>query len=234
MYKNILSVIFTLIAFTAFGQTKNIDTYQLDIKDFGELQVVDNLNVIHRCNPDSAGFAVFTCPKDVVPHLLFTNTKNKLKIQTQNDDNVIREFPTVTVYSSFLSSAENSGDSTVIVDKPAPGAVFKARIIGNGTLIVRDIHATQTEGKLDTGRGHLVLTGATRTAKLTNIGTGTIEAGNLTAENGVVTILGTGAIDCNVSKDLMVKGMGTGKVYVKGDPKIKQRSIGSVKVINVE
>ena len=232
--KKIILSAFAAVFASMFAYAFEKNTYELDVKDFGELQVVDNLNVINRCNPDSAGLAVFTCEKDIVPHILFTNSKNKLKIQTQNDDNVVRSFPTITVYSTYIQSAENSGDSTLIVDSPAPGAEFKARILGNGSLIARDIHSTKTEGRLDTGRGHLVLTGVTRTANLTNIGTGTIEGGNLKSENCTASVLGTGSIDCQVSNTLNIRGMGTGKVYFKGNPTIKKRTIGSVKAIQVE
>lgn len=236
MLKRILSLIFAFAGTVALMSADNSDvkTYVLDVKDFGELQVVDDINVIYRSNPDSAGMAVFTCAPDQVPLLMFSNTKNKLKIQVNNPDGLTVMLPCVTVYSNYLLAAENSGDSTVVVESPAPGAAFKARILGNGTLIVRNIHATQTEGKLDTGRGHLVLSGVTRSAKLSNIGTGSIEAGNLLAENASVSILGTGSIDCQVSGDLTIKGMGTGKVFYKGDPKIKKRSIGSVKAVKVE
>lgn len=209
-------------------------TYTMDVKDFGELQVVDPINVIHRCNPDSAGMAVFTTTPDVVSHIIFNNNKNKLKIQINSDETRIDTTPLITVYSSFINSVENSGDSTLIVDNPTPGATFKARIVGNGTLVIRNIHSTKVEGKLDTGKGHLVMTGVARTAELRNVGTGRIEAGGLKAENGSVTILGTGPVDMQVSSDLSVKGMGTGKVYLKGNPKVKNRSLGSIKVINLD
>ena len=38
-------------------------------------------------------------------------------------------------------------------------------------------------------------------------------------------------MDCWVTDDLSVKGLGAGKIYLKGDPKIKNRTLGSIKVV---
>lgn len=233
---SILALVFSIIlgSVCASGQNAKPQVTRLEVQDFSQLQVSDPVNVIYRNVPDSAGYAVFETTPDVIPHLIFTNNKNKLRIQV-NDANLIKHrLPTITVYSNFLTQAENSSDSTLLVDSPAPASFFKARIIGNGTLVVRNLHTNETEGKLDTGKGHLVLTGVTRNVKLSNVGTGQIEAGGLEAETGTITVLGTGPTDVNVSTELSVKGLGTGKVYLKGKPNVKNRTLGSVKVINVE
>lgn len=233
MLKKLFLLIYGIVFTFLPSPATEPEIYLLDVKDFSELQVVDNLNVIHRCNPDSAGYATFTCTPDLATSVIFSNNKNKLKIQ-KNTDLTLNDltFPTITVYSNYLVSVENSGDSTVIIDSPAAGALFKARIIGNGKLLAYNIHATQTEGNLDTGKGYMYLEGNTRLAKLKNIGTGIIRADKLNAKLGSVTILGTGAVYCKVEEDVTVKGMGSGKVYVTGNPTIKKRSIGNIEVIN--
>lgn len=206
--------------------------YVLEIGDFNSLQVIDPLNVTYKCNTDSAGFAAFDAPDNTVSSVFFTNKGGKLKIEKNEDGTIeLKEFPHVTVYSNFLSYAENCGDSTLTVISPAPGATFKARIIGNGTLNVSGIYATQTEGTLDTGKGTLTLSGTTKALKLKNIGTGKIEAENLSSQTAVVTVLGTGSVACNVSEELTLKGMGSGKVTVKGKPQIKKRTIGSFNIV---
>lgn len=215
----------------AFLSSANIlaaERYSLDIKDFSELKVVDGINVIHHCNPDSAGIVTFVSDEDISHRILFSNNKNRLKIELVTDGVKITDLPTVTVYSSFLAKAENSGDSTLTIVSPSPAASFKARIIGNGTLIARDLHATQVEGKIDTGRGHMVLTGKTSVAKLSNTGTGKLEAGALMADEVNCTVLGTGPIDCYATEKLSVKGLGSNHIYVKGKPKeIVNRTIGA-------
>ena len=207
--------------------------YALNMKDFTELKVVDGINVIHKCMPDSAGCVTFETSESIAPKILFSNNKNQLKIELSTDGETIKGLPTVHVYSSFLAKAENSGDSTITVITPAPASQLKLRVIGNGTIIAKDIHATQAEGKIDSGKGHVVMTGKVQNVKLSNTGTGRIEAGNLQAETGKCSILGTGPIDCSVSDELTIVGLGSGTVYVKGKPKIKNRTIG-VKVVEVQ
>lgn len=206
--------------------------YVLKIGDFNTLQVIDAINVTYRCNTDSAGLAVFVADGIAAKTLIFSNNGNKLKIEKDIDDGLPPvTLPHITVYSNFLAQAENCGDSTLTVFSPAPGASFKARVIGNGTLIVKGIHATQTEGTLDTGKGNIVLEGITKAVKLKNIGTGQINAKELSAESATATLLGTGSISCKASDELTVKGMGTGKVFVYGSPKIKKRALGPIKIV---
>lgn len=207
--------------------------FALNVKDFSELKVVDGINVIHKCLPDSAGWVCFDGDESIAPQILFSNDKNKLKIELANDGQPIPNLPVIHVYSSFLAQAENSGDSTLTILAPKPAASLKLRIIGNGTIVAKDIHATKAEGKIDTGKGHLVMTGKVQNVKLSNTGTGRIEAGSLQAETGKCSILGTGPIDCAVSQELTIVGLGSGTVYIKGKPTIKNRTIG-VKVVEIQ
>lgn len=233
--KIFFSVLFSALTL-CYARAEEVDTYSIDTKDFNVLQVLDDINVTYRTSPDSVGMAVFTCSDTLASAVLFSNSNGRLKIQRNDFESseMPEQLPEITVYSSSLTSVENSGTGTVIVESPSSGEKFKARIIGNGTIIVNDIYSTITEGSLDTGKGHLVMNGKTRSVKLKNIGTGRIEAGGLSAETGSVSILGTGAIDCSVSQELTIKGMGSGKVYVKGNPVIKKRSLGSISVVMVE
>ena len=209
--------------------------YELNVKPFEELQVVNGINVTYRCNTDSAGYVRFSCDPDISSMVLFSNNKNKLKIELSDEitDAQRQRLPTVTVFSAFLSKVENSGDSTVYIDTPSPAATFKARIVGNGTLIARGLHATTVEGKIATGHGHLVLAGEAQTVKLYNTGTGTIEAGTIKATTGRCSIYGTGSVDCWVTNELTVMGLGSGKIYLKGSPTTKNRTLG-IKVIPVQ
>ena len=211
------------------------NTYHLKVGDFSELQVVDNINVVLRCNADSAGLAVFTTTPEVVKAIMFETNKGKLKIERNFDIPLIPEhFPTVTVYSNFINSVGNYGDSTLVVERPAPGAQIKVTQQGNGTIRISGLKATQTNAKLETGKGLIVIEGATQNVKLSNVGTGTIDASGLTAQEGTVNILGTGTVECCISKELTVRGMGSGKIYLRGTPVIKQRSLGSIKIIPTE
>jgi hypothetical protein len=234
MKKYIFAMLLCALGFAAKAQQAELKQYKLDVKDFAELQVVDGINVVYECSADSAGYATFETTDNKVSMILFSNDKNTLKIELQTDGAVVADLPTVTVRSKFLSKVENSGDSTIYVNSPAPSGEIKFRVIGNGSIIAKGLHATNVEGKLDTGRGHLVLQGVTQWAKLRTVGSGCIEAGELKADKGNFLIGGTGSIDCNVTGELNVKGLGSGKVYCKGTPTVKNRTLGTVKVIEVK
>lgn len=204
--------------------------FSLNMGDFGSLRVIDNVNVEYSSNADSAGYIVFECEPDLAPQLLFGNDKFTLKIQVQ-DNTMSARLPKVKVYSTHLASVENSGDSTVLLRKTAPVGEISLRVVGNGRIIAKGLRSGKLDGKIDTGRGSLVLGGEADMVKLRTIGTGSIQAGALKAREAGVIMSGTGSVDCWVTDELSVKGLASGKVYVKGSPKVKNRSLGSIKVI---
>ncbi len=204
-----------------------LSRYELDVNDFSELKVIEGINVDYVCNPDSAGKAVFYATPDLASVLMFSNNKSKLEMQIATDGINYNNLPTVTVYSNFLTKVENSGDSLVRVLSVAPLPKFKATLIGNGRIVVRDINATQVEGSINSGNGTVVINGKCTTAKLSSVGAGTIQADELTATDVKCVLLGTGSIGCSVKQNLTVIGTGSGKIYYKGTPeKITNRSLG--------
>lgn len=208
--------------------------YELDVNDFSELKVVEGINVDYVCNPDSAGKAVFYATPDLASVLMFTNNKNKLEMQIATDGIDYKNLPTVTVYSNFLTKVENSGDSAVRILDVAPGPRFKANLIGNGRIVVRNMNTTQVDASINSGNGTIVIKGKCATAKLSNVGVGAIEADELESTDVKCILVGTGSVGCSVKQNLTVIGTGSGKVYYKGTPeKVTNRSLG-IKVIPIE
>lgn len=233
MKKIYLSIMFAVsVCVGTFGA--ELTRYELDVNDFSELKVIEGLNVDYKCVPDSAGKAVFTTTPDLASVLMVSNNKGKLEMQISTDGIDYKDLPVITVYSNFLTRVENSGDSTVRVLSVAPGPQFKAKVIGNGRLVVRNVNATQVDANLATGNGQLVLYGKCQSAKYSLTGTGSIQADDLKAVSVKCRSTGTGTIGCYVTGDLMVVGMGSGKVYYAGHPeKITTRSVG-LKVIPLD
>lgn len=207
--------------------------YELDVKEFNVLKVIEGINVDYRCNPDSAGKAVFTATADMASVLMFTNDKGKLSIQLAREDCSRTGLPSVTVYSSFLSKVENSGDSTVRVLSIAPAVKFEGSLIGNGRLSVRGVNATEAKLALKTGNGVIVAGGQADKLKISFSGTGTIQADDFKALEINIKATGTGAIGCNATDKLSVFGAGSTKVYYKGDPQISNKSLG-IKVLPLD
>lgn len=233
MKKTFLTIILLIIV-TSVVSAQKLSRYELDVKDFTELKVIEGINVNYVCNPDSTGRAVFIATDELASVLMFNNTKGRLEMQIATDGIDYKNLPTVTVYSKFLTKVENSGDSTVRVLNVASCPNFKARLIGNGRLIVKGIDVTYLDGSIDTGNGQLILYGKCESAKLNCTGTGTIQADELVSNDTKCVMLGTGTIGCQALTSLNVVGASSGKVYYKGNPEqIKKRSVG-VKIIPLD
>ncbi|MDE6288625.1 MAG: DUF2807 domain-containing protein [Muribaculaceae bacterium] len=225
-------IIFSLCALVATAA--EVADYRLEVEDFDQLKVTDGVNIVYTCSEDSAGWVCFSCTPELADRLLFTNNKSQLHIQVDLQEEIITDLPTLHVYSRGLTKVENSSDSTIIIEKNCPVQSLKIRQIGNGMIIFNDIQAGSVEATISTGKGHLVLNGNAGRVKLSNVGTGPIEAGNLVARNVKVIMLGTGGIDCHANESISVYGAGSGKVYYAGNPeKVTNRSLG-VKSIAVD
>ena len=230
--KKLISVLTLVLGVLAAGAQEK--TYTLNFENFDELQVVDGVNVDYSISTDSAGLVTFSAEPALADMLMFETGKGRLKIQVATDDQgPVKGLPTVRVYSAMLSKVENSGDSTVTVSLSGAVPSFKARVVGNGTVVVRGIYTNNAEGRISTGHGHLVMQGRAARVKLSNVGTGPIEAGALEAKEVKCWLLGTGPIDCFATENLSIVGAGSGKVYYKGNPsKVTNRTLG-VKAIDL-
>ncbi len=228
-------ILLFMIAITcaASARAEEAADYRLDVHDFDQLKVTDAINVEYYCSEDSAGWAYFTCPPSVAEHLLFSNNKSQLHIQVDLLQPVADDLPTLRVYSRTLSKVENSADCRITVTDPQPVQNFKARIVGNGMIVIKGLEAGSVDAGINTGKGHMVISGKASRVKLSNVGTGPMEAGALQGASVKVVLLGTGNVDCWATESLSVYGAGSGKIYYVGKPqKIVNRSLG-VKAIEV-
>lgn len=210
-----------LCSFFAAGAGE-IKDYKLEVGQFDKLTVTDDVNVVYRCNPDSTGWISYRADEDFADAFIFTNKKGKLKIQVTTEDVGKPGLPTVYVYSDFLTDVENSSNFTLRIEKPAPMPAFNIMQIGNGKIEAVDVNATTVMMKLATGNGTIVVSGDCKKAEFSMVGTGLIQADMLKAADASCKILGSGSIGCWVSGDLDVRGIGTTKIYYKGEPRIKK------------
>lgn len=225
--KHIFITLLTLAA-PIIGMGQSTQRYELKVNDFKELRVDNDIAVDYYCNPDSAGYAVFTATDAQAGWVLFDNNgRGKLSVQTDTDYPAGEKMPRIRVYSSSLEKVVNSGDSLVKVYNLPAADKFKAVLIGNGRLSVPGVEASTVEASIHSGNGQLTIEGRCTEAKLHLVGTGTILADRLEAVKIKATVVGTGHIGCSPSEAITVMGAGSGSVlYRQAPPTIKSRGVG--------
>lgn len=218
--KRILTCVFVAAAAVAatVGVKAATTTYAINVGEFSKLKVTNDIDVRYVCNPDSAGYAVFTAEDKYADAFLFSNKGGTLKISSNTDFSTNEFLPEVTVYSTYLISVENSSKKTLeIIDMPAaPELSFKQ--VGNGAIIAENLKATKIKAKIATGNGSITLLGECDEAVLEMVGTGRINADMLEALYVNCKVFGTGSIGCWPIEKLNVKGLASTTVYYKGVP----------------
>lgn len=222
--------IMLVLTMSAQAQTKK---YTLKIGDFKELTVAHNVNIRYVQNQDSAGYAVYTCTPKIASALTFTNSSGKMKIEIVSEEPVESRLPLVTVYSTALEKATNLGDSTLCIITRSPSNSLSIKVIGNGNIQAPDVYTSKFSAAVEAGSGHIFANGKANEAKYTLASTGSIEAGQLQAENVKCWTFGTGSIDCHAIETLTVYGATSGTIYYVGNPKIKKRAVGA-KLVKVD
>lgn len=204
------------------------------VERFQKIKVTGPLDVDCVYCPDSVGLVRVNAPvPEQMPWVDAQVKGDKLHLRLilpdsmrMGVDPVAGELPDVRVYTNYLTSVENEGDSTVRVMTATNVPTFKAVLIGNGRLSVRGIDAEKVEGRMLAGRGIIALNGKADKVKLILAGVGTIQADGLASRIAEVRSAGTGAVGVNATEKLTVSGVGSGTVYVKGSPEVKKRAPG--------
>lgn len=234
--KNSLALILSIFALTAAGASNQSDTRQYEIRanNFTELRVMDGFNVVYSSCPDSAGIVSFRAATDIAPEVMVTpdEKKRRLTVQLANVGSKARSLPTLYIYSDSLTRIENNSDSAVVVRNLKPVRHFSARLEGNGRLTVEGVEATTVNATKFTGNGTLKISGKCDKTKISNSGTGYINAGDLEAKEVNCSLWGTGTVLCNPSGKLNIKGLSATVIY-RGNPEVKSHMWGG-KVIKDE
>lgn len=228
---------FFLLALAPLVLNAQTSRHIINVGDFTRLALIDDINVVYRCHADSAGLAVIECTQDVANGLMFSkNQSGRLSLQIEDEVERHGGLPTLTIYSSSLDEVENAGDSVLrVIGLPAMKA-FKARLVDNGKIILRNVRASKLELQILSGKGKLIADGSCDELAVKLVGTGEIQADQVKAGTVSCRIIGTGTIGCHVlDGELKVSGSGTGKVYYKGTPsKVTVRKLGTIKAIPMD
>lgn len=195
--------------------------YVYETGPFDALSQEGNINVVYSTLPDSIGTAHFSSDKDLSEAFELTNDNGRLKIR-ESRNHGFGPLPTLYVYSQYVTDIKQEGKSTVKADLGCMTPKLNVRLTGNGKVTVDGVSTAKLKASIVTGNGTIALAGVAGEATYELLGTGVIQADRLEAQSVKCTVGGTGAIGCWPVKTLDVKGIGTTKIYYKGDPVIKK------------
>lgn len=229
MIKRVVFMLLLLLAGVMPAMPEEIHEYESAVGPFTKVKVLDNVNVVYRCLPDSSGFVQYKgAERFGDAFILNTNDSGTLRIQVSSEDIGDPELPVIYIYSDFLTSVENNSDFSLLVENPAPCVEFKATQVGNGTITVENVRAKKVGASINTGNGTVTLSGECENANFKMVGAGVIAADRLRAKTVDCKILGTGSIGCHPLDALSVKGIGSTKIYYIGNPTIKKSGGGKL------
>jgi len=215
----IKQLIVLLLAATAFMAYAGEMTYE--VGPFDKLSLLGDINVIYRSVPDSVGIAVYHSDSDFSDAIEISNAKGKLTVK-EMPDHGLGQVPTIYVYSDYISQVRNEGNATVIVELSASTPTLSARLVGNGRIVCENVSSPEVKASISTGNGDIILRGKCRQATFDLAGTGLIQADGLEARTVKCNVIGTGSIGCWPVENLDVRGIGTTKIYYRGEPKVKK------------
>ena len=183
--KNRLLISALMFVITSLMAGAQATRHEVKIGDFKRLAVVDGINVNYRCNPDSAGIAVFTCPQEVADMMMFSvSASGRVTIQFVDGAKLPPQLPVMTIYSSSLEEVENAGDSTLRLSGLPMMPLFKVRLLDNGKIIARDLKASKLELQLLSGKGKIIASGVMSMAE-TSRSTAAVRVKSITRENPI-------------------------------------------------
>lgn len=134
----------------------------------------------------------------------------------------------VTVAMPRIAAATVSGAGTLSVDR-AETPDFAATLRGAGTLRLPSLHAQRVRLDMN-GAGQIVAAGSAGQIEAHLNGVGAIDAAQLAARAGHLTMSGTGSIKARVNGPADVTMAGIGRVEVRGQARcaIHKSGLGSV------
>lgn len=205
-----------------------LQEYSFKVGNFNELSIQNNVNVVYTHCKDTIGHVTYKSIPDFEDAFIFTNNKGSLKIQVQTDDLGKTDLPTIYVSSNNLDKIENYSDYNVRIESNIKSDTFTASLIGNGSIVIGDLDATNVCARITAGMGTIIISGECTNADFRLTGTGTIQANMLKATNVNCRILGGGSISTYPLRTLSVKGIGSTRIHYRGNPVIKHRGGGKL------
>lgn len=202
--------------------------FSLPVGQFSKLAVDDNVNVVYIGGDGTPSRVRYEGDQKYAKAFIITHKGDKLRVQVETSFVADPELPTLYVYSDFLKQANISSESTLKIDQAAPCSEISLSLIGNGNIVANNLKATKISAAVKSGNGTISIEGNCQNAVLGMMGNGTIQADRLEAADVECKILGSGSIGCWPVNRLKVFGIGSTKIYYRGDPDIDKKGGGKL------
>jgi hypothetical protein len=198
--KNPILFLSAILILTACGQDFRgkgpVTTEKREVESFDRIQCESVVTV--TLVQDSVSYVAVSTYQNLLPQITTSVENGALKISMKK---------------GFLNL--NTPDAEVEVHALR---LKEISLDGVGSLAVRDsFHFNEVELRIR-GVGSMKLAGTARLARMSNEGTGSIDATSLIADSVFAETRGVGSIDCFASKYLDARVQGIGSISYGGDP----------------
>ena len=232
--KKIWSVLFLGLFAVSMVQAVETSVKQFTLDDFYKMKVYNNFDVSYRQNADSAGIVVIMAATTDIQHIECVSKKGVLTIKYKGNCDKEQMQGSLIVYSTALEYAENNGIGSIQISTPISGAAFKAKVMGNGSIMARQVDYGIVEASVIAGKGKIALAGKCREAEFTVTGSGQIESDGHMSRDVTCRIRGNGVIGCYATQKLNARATGNGEVYYRGTPEISKLALGELSIRSLE
>ncbi len=199
------------------------------VPDFTKVNMLADLNVVYKVNPDSAGYISIYAEENILDLIEFETKKGKLEVKF----NTLRtpEFGVVLVrmYSNSLTEVENLGVGVFDIRSKISAPELSFTQTGAGQIRATDTESGVIKASVG-GAGDVVLGGKTGMGVYSVNGAGDINAKAVKAEEVNASITGNGEISCSADKNIKTFITGSGIIRYDGDAELKTRTVGSGRV----
>ena len=202
--------------------------FTLPVGQFSKVAVDDNVNVVYIGGDGSPSRVRYEGDQKYAKAFIITHKGDKLRLQVDTGFVDDPQLPTLYIYSDFLEQASNSSDATLNIEAAAPCSEISFTVMGNGTIVADNIRATKVSASIKSGNGTIAISGHCQNANYMMLGNGTIQADRLEATEVNCKMLGNGSIGCWPVNELKMRGIGSTKVYYKGNPEIDKKGGGKL------
>lgn len=162
--------------------------------------------------------------ENILPHIKVATEGNILKIYSEKNINInTKKNVVLTVPIQEISVLSLSGSGDITTKNPIISPNLKAKLSGSGDLEL-NIKSSNFDLSL-TGSGDVVINGTADNFISKTSGSGDVDAVDLAAKKVTVTISGSGDIKVNCSENLYARVSGSGDIFYKGDPQIKDTKV---------